>query len=63
MDLVTIIKSGVFHTIDFIVWQPLKRWYTSSPLEAATLETLLEELNDYLSSKDTFLYGACGLPL
>jgi hypothetical protein len=52
-------KSDLFPTIDINIRQPLKKWRASSDLDALTLEMLLQELNDYLSSKDPFLNGAC----
>jgi hypothetical protein len=52
-------KSGLFRTININIWQPLKKWRTSSGLDALTLEMLLQELNDNLSSKDPFFNGAC----
>jgi hypothetical protein len=56
MKVVQRLKSSVFHMLNTVVSQPLKTWFPSAP-DTPTLETLLYELNDYLSSEDAFLKG------
>ena len=60
MEVVQRLNSGVLHMLNTVVWQPLKTWFPSAA-HTPTLETLLYELNDYLSSKDAFLNGTCAI--